>query len=45
MPPISFTQEVEIGGLQFEARPGKMLAEPYFKNKPGMVVHDCNTRH
>jgi hypothetical protein len=44
-PIIPGTEEVEIGGLQFKASPGKKkLVRPYFKNKTKLekVVHAYN---
>jgi hypothetical protein len=42
MPVIAATWESEIGELWFKTSPGKKLARPYLKDKPGMVVHTCN---
>jgi hypothetical protein len=32
-------KEAEVGGLWFKVSPGKKLARPFLKNKPGVVVH------
>jgi hypothetical protein len=42
MPVIPATQETEMGVLQFEASPAKILVRPYSKTKLGVVVHACN---
>jgi hypothetical protein len=35
--------EAEIGGLQLETSPCKMLVRPCFKNKSGVVAQACNS--
>jgi hypothetical protein len=43
--PFSAMQEAEIGGLQFEASPGKKLARHCIKSKLAVVVHTCNPNY
>jgi hypothetical protein len=42
-PVIPDTQEVETRELKFQFSQGKKLVRSYFKKKPSMVVHTCNT--
>jgi hypothetical protein len=46
MPVIPTTQELEVGGLRFQANLGKVSMRPYMKNKlkPKDLGHGSNSR-